>query len=471
MRGRQLYAIDHRSARVNVRSHTVPGPKGYPFLGVLPGLRRNALRVLVEAEREYGDVVCLRVGAKRVYLLNHPDHVKRILQDNSRNYRLTPYYEKLRPLFGHGLLTSEGDLWNRQRVLVQPALQRHQLEAMMPLMTAAVAAMLEGWKVVAAQRGALDVAQEMIRLTLGIVARTMFGAEAHQAADDLGRTITFLLEAVVERTMALTDLGERLPTPRNRRFRDALRALDDFVSGLIDERRRGRCNGPDLLSVLLEARERDGSAGMGETVLHDQVKTMLVSGSVTTSNALTWTWYLLSQHPETAGRLDAEIDEVLGGCSPAVDDLRRLRYARMVIQEALRLFPPTWRLARMTIDDDEFGGYRIAAGSIVVFSPYLMHRHPGFWQEPDHFAPERFAPEAIGERPRFAYFPFSGGPRACIGAHFAMMEMQVIVSMVAQRFRLRLVPGHPIDVENIATLRPRHGLRMTLEERPSPSRR
>ncbi len=459
-----MVAVGRRSARVNVRSHAVPGPRGYPFLGVLPGLRRQPLRVFVDAAREYGDVVCLPVGPKRVYLLNHPDHVKRILQDNHRNYRLTPYYEKLRPLFGDGLLTSEGDLWSRQRALVQPVLQRHRLEGMEALMTAATAAMLEAWKVAAAKREALDVAQEMMRLTLRIVTRTMFGAEASQTAEDLGRTIAFLLEAVVTRTTALTDFGERLPTPRNRRVRRALRALDRFASDIIKQRRRVRGDGRELLAVLLEARDR-GGAGMSETLLHDQVKTMLVSGSVTTSNALTWTWYLLSRHPAAEGRLHAEVARVLGGRPPAVDDLSRLRYTRMVIHEALRLFPPTWRLARMAIDDDEFGGYRIAAGSIVVFSPYLLHRHPGFWQEPDLFDPERFALEASSERPRFAYFPFSGGPRACIGAHFAMMEMQVIVSMVAQRFRLRLEPGHPVEVETVATLRPRHGLKMTLEER------
>ncbi len=456
------------SPPLDVRSHTVPGPRGYPLLGVLPQLRRNPLRLFIAAARAYGDVVCLPAGSKRVYLVNHPDHIKRVLQDNHRNYRLTPFYGKLRPIFGEGLLTSEGDLWHRQRHLIQPAFHRQRLEGLGTLMTAAAATMLGRWEVLAAKGEPLDVAKDMGRLTLGIVVRAMFGVDGSGRTEGLSRSIAQLLETAVKRTTALTDLGERLPTPRNLRFRRALRTLDEFVSGIIEDRRREGGGRRDLLSLLLEARDRECGKGMSESQLHDEVKTMLVGGSVTTANALTWTWYLISQHPEVERRLHAEVADAIGGDTPTVNDLDEAGYTKMVVQEALRLFPPTWRLARMAIGDDEIGGYPIPAGSIVVFSPYLMHRHPGFWERPDDFDPERFAPARSTDRPHFVYFPFGGGPRMCIGTHFAMMEMQLIVAMVAQRFRLHLPPGQPVDLVSLATLRPRHNLMMTLKQQRNP---
>ena len=435
----------------------VPGPRGYPLLGVLPGLKRDPLRVFVEAAREFGDVVALPVGPKRVYLLNHPDHIKRILQDNTRNYRLTPYYDKLRPVFGKGLLTSEGDPWARQRELIQPAFSQRRLEALPPVITAATATMLERWEGPAARGEPVNIFREMSALTLGIVARAMFGADLGPRAGELAPAIDFLLDTVIRRTTALTGLTHYLPSPRNVRFRRALAALDNAVSDIVAAGQTGTRR-RDLLSLLLAA--RDGRDGMSESQIRDQIKTMLVSGSVTTANALTWTFYLLSRHREVERKLHGEIAEALGGRTPRVGDLDKLPYTKMVIQETLRLYPPTWRLARMAVADDAFGGYRIPAGSIVVFSPYLVHRHRGFWQRPEEFDPERFAQKGSAERPRFAYFPFGGGARACIGSRLAMMEMRLILATVAGRYRLRLLAGVTADPASVSTLRPRRDLMM-----------
>jgi cytochrome P450 len=450
-----------RSTRISRRA-TVPGPRGHVFLGVLPELRRNPLEVFLSAARDYGDFVRLPVGPRQVTLLNRPDYIKRVLQDNHRNYRLTPFYKKLKPIFGDGLFASEGERWSHQRDVVQPAFHRMQLERLAPVMTAAAERLIERWRARAQGGEPGDVAEEMAQLTLEIVAQAMFGTDLSDEAEDASRAIRTLLETAVERTTDLTGLAEHLPTPRNRRFRRALRAMDELVYGLLDRRRREEAARRDLLSLLLDDRARQGDSD--EAPLRDEAMTMLVSGSVTTGNALTWTWYVLARFPEVERRLREEVSAVLRGRTPGAADLANLDYTRMVIQETLRLFPPTWRLARTAIGRDDIGGHAIARNSIGVFSPYLVHRHADFWDEPEAFRPERFAPENSIARPRYAYIPFGGGPRACVGSQFAMMEMQLVVAAVAQAFHLRLAPGYAVEPEPVATLRPRHGLMMRLEE-------
>ncbi len=451
-----------------MRAHkAIPGPRGYPLLGVLPELRRDPLAAFERAARDYGDVVRLPVGPIRVFLLNHPDHVKRVVQDNHRNYRLPRFYKRLRPVFGDGVFTSEGTRWSRQRRVLQPAFDVHRIEALVPVIGAVTERKLERWTLLAGRGKPLDIAHEAACLTLDVIARALLGTDLGERVDDASRAIRVLLETVVRRTTDFTGLGERLPTRRNRRFRHALRVMDEIVHGIIEERRRERERKRDLLTLLLEADNRDG--GTNAARLRDEVTTMLVSGNVTTGNALTWTWYLVARHPEVERRLQAEVAAAWGGRAPAVEDLAKLGYTRMVVQEALRLFPPTWRLARTAIESDEFDGHRVPAGAIVVFSPYLIHRHPGFWDDPETFDPERFALERAGERPRFAYIPFGGGPRACLGQQFAMLEMQVIVAMVGRRFRLRLASDEPVELEPVVTLRPRHGLMATLEQHPAPT--
>ncbi len=446
----------------------VPGPRGHAFLGVLPELRRNPLEVFITAARDYGDFVRLPVGPWRVYLLNHPDHIRHVLRDNQRNYRLTRFYEKLRPIFGNGLFASEGEHWRHQRHVIQPAFYGEQLEALVPVMTAAAARLIERLRVRASAAEPFDMAHEMERLTLEMVAQSMFSTDLSDKSDEASRAIGFLLETAVGRTTDLTGLGEHLPTRRNRRFRHALRVMEDIVYAILERRRREKGERCDLLSRLLE--DQEGGTSMDEVVLRDEVMTMLVSGNVATGNALAWTWYVLARYPEVEARLRDEVATVLEGRVPTASDLPKLGYTRMVIEETLRLFPPVWRLARTAIGADQIGGHAVPAGSTVVISPYLVHRHPEFWDEPDAFEPGRFAPEKSIGRPRYAYIPFGGGPRVCVGRPFAMMEIRLVVAMVTQAFRLHLVPEHRVEPEAVVGLRPRHGLLMTVEERSIPDK-
>lgn len=442
------------------RQPAAPGPRGRPFVGVLPRMRRDPLGLFIAAAREYGDVVRLPVGPERVLLVNHPRHIQRVLQDNHRNYRLTRFYRHLRPVFGEGVFAAEGARWRHQRGVLQPAFQRERLEALAPAMTEGAAEMIARWRTRPRPEAPLDVAAEMSRLTLDIVARALFGMPLGARAPEAAEAVRVLLETSVARTTDLTPLGRWWPGARNRRFNEALRLMRGLVGDILRRRRAAGTPRADLLSLLLDDR---AAGGTDETRLRDEVMTMLVSGNATTANALTWTWYLLARHPRAEAAVRAELAHALGSRMPGARDLAALSYTRMALGETLRLYPPTWRLARTAAAADEIGGCTVPAGTIVVFSPYLVHRHPAFWDSPEAFDPGRFAPGAASGRPPFAYIPFGGGPRACLGSRFALMEMQLVVATVMQAFRLRLPPGHTAEIEPVATLRPRPGLPMWLE--------
>jgi cytochrome P450 len=427
----------------------IPGPKRLPFLGVLPGLRWDPLGTLIRAARDYGDVVALPAGPRRVYLVNHPDHIHRILQDNHRNYGLPAHYRMLRPVFGTGLFTSEGERWQRQRDVLQPSFRLSALRELAPVAAAEAERLLEHFERACAGEAPVDIAEETPVFTLKVAARALFGAELGDHAPGLARDIRLLMEEATRRTMALVPFAAELPSPRNRRFARALARLNAAVAGIVVARRG--------------ASSPVRSADAATRELHDQVKTMLVSATVTTANALSWTWYLLSRHPHAETRLRREVADVLGDGVPGATDLERLHYVRMAVQEALRLYPPTWRLARTALGPDTFGGYRIPAGAIVVFSPYLIHRHKDAWKSPEAFDPERFSAERSRGRPRFSYIPFGGGPRACIGAQLATMEAQIAVAMAARRFRMKPVVDSRVEIEPVVTMRPRAGLWMRLE--------
>ncbi len=445
------------------RPRAAPGPRGHALLGSLPAYRQGRLRFFTDTAREYGGVVRVRLGPRVIHLVSHPDGIKHILQDNHRNYRKGERYDRLVPVLGRGLLTSEGEFWLRQRRLAQPAFHRQRLGAFATIMTEATAAMLARWEREAWRGQPLDIAAEMMRLTFAIVGRTLFSADVSGEADAVGQALTIALREADRRIRSTIPLPERLPTARNRRVREAIRTLDGVVYNLIAARRDGRdAREGDLLAMLLAARDEETGEGMSDRQLRDEVMTIVLAGHETTANALAWTWYLLSQHPEAEEHLRAEVATALSGRTPGIEDLAALSYTRMVIEEAMRLYPPAWAVGRTALVDDEIGGYRIPAGKTVVLSPYVTQRLPQFWDDPERFAPERFRPERVAARPRFAYFPFGGGPRLCIGNGFAMLEAQLIVAMVAGRYRLRLVPGQRVEPEPMVTLRPRGGLPMTL---------
>jgi len=417
---------------------------------------------MIEAWRTYGDVVRLRMGGVFVsHLLLHPDAVKRVLQDAHAQYGKVPWYnEKLKAVIGEGLFTSEGSLWLRQRRLAQPAFHRQRLALLGTVITDEVGRMLRRWQTYVDFAQPLEVRAEMMRLTMAVVARALLGSEVRQEADEIGRAIDVSIDYTFRRMQSYFDLPGRLPLPSTRRFQGALAVLDRIVYRIIQERRASGEARDDLLDMLMSARDEETGEGMSDRQVHDEAMTIFLAGHETTAVALTWTWYLLSRTPQVLERLRAELDRVLAGRTPTVEDLPRLAYTEMVIQEALRLYPPAWLLSRRAMEDDEIAGFHIPAHTTVYLCPFITHRHPDFWENPEGVDPDRFSPERSAGRPRYAYFPFGGGPRQCIGNGFAMMEAQLALAMMAQRYRLELAPGQSVLLDPKITLRPRDGLMM-----------
>ena len=438
-----------------------PGPPGYPLIGNLIEFRRDVLQLGVDAARTYGDVVRFRLGPHVIHLINHPAHVEHVLVQNQTNYdRATRSAAQIALVCGQSLLTTSGAVWLRERRLAQPAFQQRRIGAFVPVMTSATAAMLDRWVNHAREGRPLDIASELSRLTYTIVGKALFGADVSRDADIVEGALGTLLDHTYARLERLVNLPLWVPSSPNRRFRDARLAIDRVVYRIINERRKGHEDHADLLAHLLRA--VDGASGaMTNEQLRNETITLLLSGHETTANALSWTLFLLATHPEIERRFRSELAAVLGDArEPTLEDLSRLEYTAMVINEALRLYPPIWILERRAIEGDLIGGYHIPGGSTVVVSPFILHRHEAFWPNPGSFDPERFAAAQITGRPPHAFLPFGAGPHRCIGAHFAMLEARLILVMLAQRYRLELVPHHPVEPKAGITLRLRHGLRM-----------
>lgn len=428
-----------------------PGPEQFPELW------HNPLQVLIEAAQQYGDIVCLDPHDHRIYLVVHPDQIKYVLQDNYRNYRRDA--ESFKLLVGNALIANEGAPWLRQRRLMQPAFHRQQIAALTTRMAELAAAMVARWETAARNGKPLDILAEMMNLTTHIIVKTMFGSDADETVEAAARAMTVGQEYIYQ--LGWNYLEETPPDPQP--FQQALQTLDTMVYHLIEERRRSGRQENDLLSMLLAAQDEETHQGMDDRQLRDEIVGIFGAGRDTTAIALAWTWYLLATHPEVEARLQAEVAG-LQGRKPTFADLPRLAYTRQVVEESLRLYPPGWMTARLSISRDQIGGYDIPANSEIFLSPYITGRHPAFWDKPERFEPERFAPEQVAQRPRFAYFPFGGGPRVCIGNTFALIEAQLVVATVAQAYQLRLAPGAQVEPEVQIMLQPR-GLWMTLEPR------
>jgi cytochrome P450 len=451
-----------RAASASVRQ-LPPGPRGVPILGILPALRRDPIAAFMHAARHFGEVTYLKIGPRRGFLITNPADVRHVLQDNARNYHKSPLYEKLRTSIGNGLLTSEDEFWLRQRRIAQPAFHRQRIATLANIMAEAARETADRWASIAG-RGYTDVGDEMMQLTRTVVLRALLGADLGPFAASIDNAWTVINEHVGNSFWSL-GLTDRLPTPGFRRFQAARAVLRGAVDHVIAERRRHPTEDRDLLSMLLSARDEETGEGMTDEQLRVEVTTFLLAGQETTSLALTWTWYLLSQHADARRRLEEELDTVLGGRPPAYADLAYLPYTRTIIDESMRLYPPAWGFSRQALADDELGGYRLPRGWLAFVVPFVLHRLPAFWPNPDAFDPDRFLPERVAERPKFAYLPFGAGPRQCIGNHFALIEAQLIVATLAQRYRLHLVPGHPVEPWALITLRPRYGMPMTIERR------
>jgi cytochrome P450 len=441
-----------------------PGPRGMPILGMLPAVRRDPTGVFLRAAQRFGDVVYFRIGPRRGYLITNPADVRHVLQDNARNYHKSPLYEKLRTTLGNGLLTSEGEFWLRQRRIAQPAFHRQRVATLASVMAESARETAHQWERIASGGQPVDVAEEMMGLTRTVVLRALLGADLGPFTETIDEAWTVINERIGESFWSL-GFTDTLPTPKYRRFQAALALLRSAVDHVINERRQHPSDGADLLSMLLTARDEETGEGMSDEQLRVEVTTFLLAGQETTSLALTWTWYLLSQHPAAQRRLEDELDAVLDGRPPEYADLVSLPYTRMVIDEAMRLYPPAWGFSRQALNDDALGGYRLPQGWLAFVIPYVLHRLPEFWPDPEVFDPSRFSPEQSAERPKFAYLPFGAGPRQCNGNQFALIEAQLSVATLAQSYRLHLVPQHKVEPWPLITLRPRFGMPMIVERR------
>jgi cytochrome P450 len=437
----------------------VPPGENRPFATLL-ALRRDPLGFLERIAAQYGDISHLRVGPYRLVFLNHPDLVHEVLVTRAASLAKGRILEQTREVFGQGLLTSEGELHRRQRRLIQPAFHRRRIEAYAEAMSADAAAAAARWR----DGDTLDIAREMMRLTLRIVARSLFSVDVEdEEAREVGQALDALVAAFDLVVIPFQGLLQKLPLPSIRRARQARETLDALVYRLIAERRRTG-GGEDLLSLLLAARDEEGS-GMDDRQVRDEVLTLFLAGHETTANALSWTWYLLAQHPQAEARLHAEIDTVLGDRLPAADDLPRLVFTRQVLAESMRLYPPAWAISRRTIEPIEIGGYPVPAGSGVLMSQWVSHRDPRFFPDPLRFRPERWTEPFEAQLPKLAYFPFGGGSRVCIGMGFAWMEGVLLLATIGRRWTLRLAPGYRVEPYPRITLRPKNGVRVMLQRR------
>jgi cytochrome P450 len=447
-----------------------PHPRANPVLGSALDLRKSQIRTYERVMREHGDVVKLVVGPPGVrfdlYCVFHPDGVKAVLAGSREGYsKGNRFYQQIAQSFGWGLLTSEGELWRRQRRLVQPLFTRRQIAAYAELMAEEAAAVAGRWDRATRNGGSVDANAEMVRLALRVVGRAIFGDDVARAGAVLDSAFPVLNRHTFRRAMSPLAPPASWPTPDNRRAARARRALYEVVDELIAHRQRAGADGEDLLSRLLLARDPDTGEAMDLQQVRDEALIFLLAGHETTSTALTFTLHLLGRHPSEQQLVLDELDAVLDGRPPTLDDAPALERTAMAIKEAMRLYPPAYALGRLSVTENEVGGYSIPAGAYVVVSQFATHRHPQFWDDAEAFDPARFTPEREGARHSHAYFPFGGGPRACIGSHFAMLEATMAVALLLQRFRISSDQEDvPLDTEGI-TLRPKGAVPIQLAAR------
>jgi cytochrome P450 len=440
--------------RDGLAARRLPGPKGLPFLGNLLEFSRDVLRYYTEWTREYGDIVALRLGGWPAVLINRPDYAEYVLVKNPQNFIKFPFFFRhVRAIFGQGLLTSEGELWHRQRRLAAPAFHSQRLAGYGDATVRYTERMLDNWQ----PDDLRDVHADIMALTLRIAAKALFDAEVERDVAQIGRAFSAVVEEIAFRLRRAYAIPDAIPLPGNIRYVRGVRRIDRLVTKIIRERReRGEDRG-DLLSMLMLARDDEGQP-MSEKQLRDEVITLLLAGHETTAVALSWTWYLLAQHPDADASLAAELQDVLGGRAPTVGDLPQLRFTEQVVTEAMRLYPPAWGFGREALADCEIDGYAIPAGTTIIISPWVTHRDPRYFEQPTAFRPERWSGDFARQLPRFAYMPFGGGPRICIGNRFAMMEAVLILATMAQRFRLQWDRTHPVVPLPSITLRPKGGV-------------
>jgi cytochrome P450 len=439
-----------------------PGPRRSFRTLVIYGPGRDPLAFFTNLARSYGDIVFVRMAGERLYMVNHPQLIKDVLVTHQRQFRKGRGLERARRLLGDGLLTSEGPTHVRQRRLMQPAFHRDHIASYAEVITDYASRLQGGWQ----DGSTVDAAQEMSRLTLGIVGKTLIDADVESHAKSVGAALTTVMNSFWMSMLPFFDVIEHLPIPAFRRSRRARAELDAVIYAMIAERRRHRTDRGDLLSMLIMAQDEEGDGGgMTDEQVRDEAMTIFLAGHETTATALAWTWYLLSGAPEVEARFHAEVDQVLGGRVPTLSDVPKLKFVEQVVTESMRLYPPAWILGRRATSEYPVREFAIPAQSVVILSPYIVHRDPRFFDAADSFRPDRWTPEFRNSLEPFSYFPFGGGARRCIGESFAWMELILVASTIAQRWRLRRVPDHPVVPQPVVTLRMKYGLKMTLERR------
>jgi cytochrome P450 len=422
---------------------------------------RDPLNFLTNVARTYGDLASYRMGGERLYLVNNPHWIKDILVTHNRNFTKSRGLERTKKLLGNGLLTSEKEFHLRQRRLMQPAFHRDRIAVYGRTMVDYADQMRRSWT----DAATFDVATEMMRLTLSIAGKTLFDVDVESQAADVGRALTEVMGSFWMTMLPFAQAMEQVPLGPMHRAKRARERLDAIIYGFIAERRARRTDRGDLLSMLLLAQDEDDGSVMTDQQVRDEAMTIFLAGHETTANALTWTWYLLSQSPEDEATLHAEVDRALAGRLPTVADLPSLPFVERVVTEAMRLYPPAWIIGRRAIQPYAIGGYVAPVRSILLMSQWVMHRDPRFFPQPDRFRPDRWTPEFEAALPKFAYFPFGGGPRQCIGESFAWMELVLVVATIAQRWKLELAAGHRVEPQALVTLRTKHGMKMTVRAR------
>lgn len=440
-----------------------PGPRGNPVMGNLAEYKRDPITMLLRLQQQYGDVARNRLGPFLTHALAHPQHVQHVLQDNQRNYVRGRFYENFKLFFGDGLLTTDGDFWRRHRRAVQPLFHKKEVFDSTAIVGAAAMGLVERWQHLP-QGKAVDVVEEMMHLSMSMLGLMVFNVDISRHAKTVGPAVRFGLQAMMPQGDMNDFIPRWVPTPFNLRIRHARKGIDCIIAQIIEDHRKGHCETSDIISLLLASRHPDTGMPMSEQEVHDEVMTIFLAGHETTGSGLSWALYALAQHPSVLRRLRDELDAKLGGRAPTIDDLSALPYLDQVVNEVLRVYPPIWGFTRDLVDDDEIAGFHIPGGSSVFVSPYVTHRHPEFWSNPDAFDPENFGPQAPDHH-KFAFFPFGGGMRKCIGFQTALLQMRVVVAILAQHFDLNALPGHPIVRGALISLRPLDGIRLIIKPR------
>jgi len=439
-----------------------PGPKGSLIMGVMREFNRDTLGFIERCRRDYGDVVRSRFLYVTAYFLYNPADIETLLTTNAKSFRKaqslrSPFFHRL---VGNGLVTSEGDFWRRQRRLAQPAFHRQRISSYGEVMVQYANRAIDKWRD-GEQR---DVAKDMTRLTLEIVVKTLFNSDVSNDADHVGAMLSQIARPFASQATLKWIADNRLPTPGHYRYFNAVREIDNIVYRIIAERRASGTDEGDLLSMLLQAQDEDGSQ-MSDKQLRDEVMTLFLAGHETTALALSWSWYLLATHRTAEAKFHEELDEVLGGRAPEVSDLPRLKFTEMIAKETMRLYPPAYAVGREAIEETEIGGFRVPRGTQLFAFQWATHRDERFFERPDEFVPERWADGSMQSLPKYAYFPFGGGPRQCIGNYFAMMEIVLLLATIGQRLKFTVLPEHPVEVLPVLSLRPKNGIKVKLSAR------